>query len=105
MLNSIKNIDYTKKENQTFKHWFLFCMANLWLPIALIGLTLLVLELVFFRTVTEWVLEAYAEGTGNGIFVTPFLFLPLTMFGVTAYKGCYKQWKLVITGNQTKYSE
>jgi|694.fasta_scaffold38852_6 hypothetical protein len=28
MLNSIKNIDYTKKENQTFKHWKLVTTGN-----------------------------------------------------------------------------
>jgi hypothetical protein len=80
-LKDVKNIDYTKKENQT----------------------LLVLEIVFARTVAIWVLEAYAEGTGTGLFVTPFLFLPLAMFGVTAYKGCYKHWKYVC-GNK-KYAE
>ena len=104
-ISDIKKIDYKKKENQTFKHWFWFCVVNLWIPIAAIGLTLLVLEIVYIRTVMQWVGEAYAEGTGNGIFVTPFLLLPLAMFGVTAYKGCYKHWKLVTTGDQTKYAE
>ena len=102
-LKDVKNIDYKQKENQTFTNWFWFCVANLWLPITLVGFVLLVLEIVFVRTVAIWVLEAYAEGTGTGLFVTPFLFLPLAMFGVTAYKGCYKHWKYVC-GNQ-KYAE
>ena len=105
MADSIKNIDYTKEENQTFGKWFQFCMVNLWLPITFVGFVLLVLELVYINTVMGWVAEAFAEGTGTGLFVTPFLLIPLAVFVLTAYKGCYKHWKLVTTGNQTKYSE
>ena len=103
-MNSIKKIDYTKEENQNFKQWFKFCMINLWLPITFVGFSLLSLEIVYFRTVMEWVGESYAESLGTGLFVTPFLFLPLAIFGITAYKGCYKHWKFVCTGKQ-KYNE
>jgi hypothetical protein len=80
-------------------------MSNLWLPIAFVGFVLLTLELIYINTVLGWVAEAYAEGTGTGLFVTPFLFIPLAIFGFTAYKGCYKHWKLVTTGNKSKYAE
>jgi hypothetical protein len=103
-IRDIKKLDYKKKENQDFKHWFWFCIANLWLPIAFVGFVLLILEIAYFRTVIDWVTEAFDEGIGNGIFVCPFLLLPLAIFGVTAYKGCYKHWKYVTTGD-TKYNE
>jgi len=100
----IGKIDYTKKENQTFKNWFVFCMVNLWLPITFIGFILSVLEFVYFDTVREWISEAFDQGVGTGIFVTLFLPIPLVIFGLTAYKGCYRHWKLVTTRDQ-KYNE
>lgn len=94
----INKINYTKKENQDFKHWFQFCMVNLWLPITFVGFILTILQFVYLDRVMGWVSEAYDEGLGTGIFVTPFLFLPLAIFGVTAYKGCYQHWNDTING-------
>jgi hypothetical protein len=101
---NIEGIDYKKKENQTFWKWFQFCIVNWWLPITLVGFILLVLELANIGTISQWLGESYAESVWTGIFVTPFLFMPLAIFGITAYKGCYKHWKFVCTGDQ-KYNE
>ena len=94
----ISKIDYTKKENQTFKNWFVFCMVNLWIPITFVGLVLTILEFTYFNTVLGWISEAFNEGVGTGIFVTLFLPLPLAIFGITAYKGLYQHWNDVCHG-------
>ena len=94
----IKDIDFTKKENQTFKNWFWFCMSNLWIPIVVVSGVLLGLELAYLQTVIGWLMESYDEGIGTGLFVTPFLFIPLTIFSVTIYKGLYQHWNDVCNG-------
>lgn len=95
---------YKKKENHTFKNWFWFCILNLWLPITLVGLALSIAEIVCFREVMQSVGEAYQEGIGTGIFISIFIPIPFLIFSLTAYKGCYKHWKYVTTGDQ-KYNE
>lgn len=103
-LKDVKNIDYTKKENQTFNNWFWFCMSNLWLPLFVVFFTLLTLQIIYFGTVLDWVLEAYAESTGTGIFVSFFMFLPILGSFLLARKGLWKHWKYVCS-KDNKYAE
>jgi hypothetical protein len=91
-LMDVRNIDYTKKENQTFKNWFWFCVSNWWLQITLVGLTLLVLQIIYLQTYIGWVAEAYQEDTFSGIFVSLSIPFPLAMFAIPAYKGCFQHW-------------
>ncbi len=88
----VKDMDYTKKENQTFKNWFLFCVSNWWLQITLVGLILTILELFYIKTVMIWIRDAFSQGTFTGIFTCIFLPLPLAIFGITVYKGCIQHW-------------
>lgn len=99
-LKDVKNIDYKQKENQTFENWFWFCISNLWIPIVLIGAILLTLQIVYFETVFGWVKETFIEeGVFTGMFVCLFMPIPLLIFSITAYKGCYKHWKYVCGDN------
>ena len=92
----VDNIDYTKKENQTFKNWFVFCtITNKHIPFALLGLVLTALQITKAATVYDWLMGAFADGTFSGVFTSMFLPVPFLIFFFAAFLGCYKHWKLV----------
>lgn len=66
-------IDYTQKENQTFKNWFVFCtVTNKHIPFALLGLVLTSLQIINVATVYDWLMGAFLDGTFSGIFTSMF---------------------------------
>jgi hypothetical protein len=74
----------------SFKWWFALQWQNHYIHLFLAFLTMFVLQLVNFETVWGLILESYAENIGIGLFVTPFLFLPLAGASIIAYKGFWQ---------------
>lgn len=74
----------------SFKWWFALQWQNKYIQIFIAFFTLLVLQLINFKTVWGWLMESYNQSTGTGIFVTPFMFLPLAGTLIVAYKGFYQ---------------
>lgn len=88
----IKKIDFTKKENQTLRNWFALQWQDKNILYFLPFITLLTLQLINLETVWGWLIEAYNDSTMTGIFVTPFMLLPLAGVLIIAYKGFYQFW-------------
>lgn len=74
----------------SFKFWFALQWQNAYIQIFIAFFVLLILEIVKFGTVWNWLTESYSEGIGTGLFVTPFLFLPITGAVIVAYKGFWQ---------------
>lgn len=98
-LKDVKNIDYTKKENQTFKNWFWFCMSNLWIPLSVLGLTLLTLQITYISTILGWIKDSFIEeGFFTGVFVCAFMPIPFLIAFLSIMKGCVQHWQDVCNG-------
>lgn len=93
-----KTDDDIKFEN-SFKFWFALQWQNHFIHIFALFITLLILEIFNFNTVYGWVLEAYYDSIGTGIFVTPFIFLPLIGTIAVVYKGFWQFFNDLKNGN------
>jgi hypothetical protein len=74
----------------SFKYWFALQWQNKYIQIFFVFFTLLTLQLINFETVWGWLIDSYKDSTMTGIFVTPFMFLPLAGVLIVAYKGFYQ---------------
>lgn len=74
----------------SFKFWFALQWQNHYIHIFLIFFTLLILEVCNLKTVFGWVEEAWMDGVGTGLFVSPFTLLPLACTVAIVYKGFWQ---------------
>jgi len=84
----ISKIDFTKKENQTFKNWFKLMWSNGYIQLFPLGITMIIYSIV------KWFEFDFIEILGlefNGAW-TMFL-LGIFMSFFLAYKGFYQFWK------------
>lgn len=85
--------DYTGGDH-SFKMWWSIQKANLAFTIALIiGIVLQTLMIIYSNTVLIWIYEAWNESIGTGIFIMPFLLIPITLIVSVLYGAYYKMWK------------
>jgi hypothetical protein len=95
-------IEETKKQERwfrtdvnfenSFKFWFALNWQNKNIQLFVVFFTLLILQLANFKTILGWLMESYDEGIGTGLFVTPFMFIPLIGTFLLAYKGMYQHF-------------
>ena len=73
----LSNIDFTKKENQTFKNWFKVMWSNTYI-LPFVGALVFLIGILI-----KWPDE-----------ISTYIvsLLPLTMIGVIGYKGFYQFW-------------
>lgn len=76
----------------SFKFWFALNWQNKNIQLFAIFFPLLVLQLVKFPTVWGWLMEAYDDSVGTGLFCTPFMFIPLAGTIALVYKGMYQHF-------------
>ena len=73
----LSKIDFTKKENQTFKNWFKVMWSNTYILPFVGALAFFIGLIVTYTDELTWYLV---------------LLLPITMMGVIGYKGFYQFW-------------
>lgn len=74
----------------SFKFWFALQWQNKNIQIFVAFLIVFILEIVNFNTVYGWLIDSYNDGILTGIFVTPFMFLPLAGALIIVYKGFWQ---------------
>lgn len=74
----------------SFKFWFALQWQNTYIQLFVVFFTVLTLQLINFKTVWGWLMDSYNDSIGTGIFVTPFMFLPLAGASIIAYKGFFQ---------------
>lgn len=77
----LTKIDFTKKENQTFKNWFLLMFQNGYIATFSFATALLTACIVFHDTF-------YSEG---GFYIA--MIIPIGMMFIIGYKGFIQFWK------------
>ena len=76
----------------SFKWWFALQWQNKNILYFIPFMTMLILQLANFGTVWGWLMESYDDGIGTGLFVTPFMFLPLAGTAIIVYKGFWQHF-------------
>lgn len=74
----------------SFKWWFALQWQNKNIHYFVVFFTMLVLQLVNFRTVWGWLMDSYNDSIGAGLFCTPFMFIPLVGTFAIVYKGFWQ---------------
>lgn len=74
----ITKIDFTKKENQTLRHWFALMWQNSYIQLFIFGLAAIVGVLCL---------------TFDNASIYIVLFIPIIMCLVIGYKGFYQFWE------------
>lgn len=97
-----KDMKETKKQSgwlktdvdfeNSFKFWFALNWQNKNIQLFAVFLPILILQIVKFSTVWDWLLEAYDDSIGTGLFVSPFMLLPLLGTLAIVYKGFYQHF-------------
>lgn len=82
----------------SFKFWFALNWQNKNIQLFAVFLPLLILQIVKFSTVWGWLVEAYDDSIGTGLFVTPFMFLPAIGTFAIVYKGFYQHFNDIKNG-------
>lgn len=77
---NLSKIDFTKKENQTFKNWFKLMWGNNYIQLFLLAIAFLIAEL-------NWMDSFYSLG---GFIIG--LSIPIGMMILIGYKGFYQFW-------------
>lgn len=73
--------------------WLQYCLTNGFIPAAMIGITLLTLEIIYFDIVLGWVIEAFVEGLPSGIFVVSIIIIITVGLNIFGIAGMTKAWK------------
>jgi hypothetical protein len=94
-----KKIDYTGGDH-SFKNWFKIMWQNTYIPIFLAALIALVFQIIKIEDCLVYVGSAYVEGLVPLIFSLIFMFLPLSILCIVAYKGFYQFWNDLKNGNK-----
>lgn len=76
----------------SFKYWFALQWQNKNILYFVPFVTLLILQIINFSTVWGWLIESYDDSIGTGIFVTPFMFIPLVGTFLIVYKGFWQHF-------------
>ncbi len=79
----LDDIDFTKKENQTFKNWFKLMWANAFIQLFLGSIVLGII-----------ILTAKFDEASSYLSIL----IPIAMFIMIGYKGFYQFWKDIING-------
>jgi len=82
----------------SFKYWFAFQWQNKNIHYFIPFMTMLVLQLTNFKTVWGWLMESYDDGIGTGLFVTPFMFIPIIGTFLLVYKGFWQHFNDIKNG-------
>lgn len=79
----IYKIDYTKKENQTFKKWFKLMFFSGYLPLFILGIVMTIaLGLTKLENKSDYI----------------FMIIPILVSLVVGYKGLYQYWNNLKSG-------
>lgn len=76
----------------SFRWWFALQWQNKNIFYFIVYFTLLILQLVYFKTIWGWLEESYSEGIGTGLFVSPFMLIPIIGTFYIVYKGFYQHF-------------
>jgi hypothetical protein len=79
-----------------FKEWFKLMWKNNYIQVFVLAFIFLIIEIVKIDVIINSLLEIE---TTDRIFVIPFLFIPIAVLVVTAYKGFYQFWNDYKSGN------
>ena len=74
----------------SFKWWFALQWQNNYIQLFIVFLGLLLFQLYHIKEAWNMLMDVYREGTGIGIFVTLFMFLPIAGVSIIAYKGFWQ---------------
>lgn len=77
----------------SFKFWFALQWQNKYIQLFILFFSGLVFELYNINTIFSILLETYSENIGTGLFVTPFLFIPIGGVLIISYKGFWQYFK------------
>lgn len=75
---NLDNIDFTKKENQTLKNWFLLMWGNNYIFLFILGIAFTVAG-IYYSDLSESITYV-------------FLSIPILSCIAIAYKGFYQYW-------------
>lgn len=92
-----KRVDYTGGDH-SFKNFFKIMWGNNFIQLFLLFLGLTIAEIIGFKTVIGWVIDAFDDGTGTGIFVSIFIVIPASVTAYIAYK-INQFWEDLKSGN------
>lgn len=76
----------------SFKFWFALQWQNRYIQLFVMFFALQIAELVGLNDIVEALYVAYDDGIGTGLFVTPFVLLPLAGMLIIGYKGFWQFW-------------
>lgn len=85
--------DYTGGDHSFSMWWALQCRNIIYSIALIVALVVQSLMIIYYNTVLIWITEAWQDSIGAGIFVLPFLLIPITLIIAVLYGAYYKMWK------------
>ena len=82
----------------SFKYWFALNWQNKNIQFFVLFFTMLTLQIVNFKTVWGWLIESFEDSLGVGLFVTPFMFIPIIGTFLLVYKGFWQHFNDIKNG-------
>jgi hypothetical protein len=74
----------------SFKWWFALQWQNNYIQLFVIFFGILIFQLCNIGKVWRLLMDVYNEGIGTGLFMTPFMFIPIGGVLIISYKGFWQ---------------